>query len=231
MKHMPPIVAVASHKGGTGRTTTALALGWILGNAGQRVALVDADPVQAIALIAVAASRPGGWPNLQPSAGWPPDVDTIANADLVIVDCPSLTEPLAQPVLHRANAVLLTCLAEIYCLRTLSAATSAVATARTQNPSLALLGVVVGGYRAENPLQQRLLAFMRSDLKDLLLEPPIPWDQAIRDWPLTPGGGLPAGAAATAYTRIAAAVKSMLGARHERTSGESSGENQACARC
>ena len=50
----PFVLAIGSHKGGTGRTTTACALAWLWGHAGFRVTIVDADPVRAAGLIALA---------------------------------------------------------------------------------------------------------------------------------------------------------------------------------
>lgn len=47
---MGKIICVASHKGGVGKTTTALNLGFSLSRFGQRVLLVDADPQGAMAI-------------------------------------------------------------------------------------------------------------------------------------------------------------------------------------
>lgn len=41
---MPTIIAVATHKGGTGKTVTAMALSAALARAGHRTLLVDLDP-------------------------------------------------------------------------------------------------------------------------------------------------------------------------------------------
>ena len=52
---MPYRLAVASHKGGTGRTTTACAVSWLWGQNGLRVLLVDACRTKAASMIAIDA--------------------------------------------------------------------------------------------------------------------------------------------------------------------------------
>ena len=60
----PFFLAIGSHKGGTGRTTTACALAWLWGQDGFRVTLADADPVQAAGLIALDESGQCPWSNV-----------------------------------------------------------------------------------------------------------------------------------------------------------------------
>ncbi|MBL8794006.1 MAG: ParA family protein [Planctomycetia bacterium] len=206
MQPIPWLLAVGSQKGGTGRTTTALALAWLGGAAGQRVALIDADPVQAAALVAAAPGQRCAWANVRLFAGMPTDDVPLAGCDLVIVDCPSLTEPAAQAVLCRADAVLLTCLPESYCLRTLPAAVAALAAARRDSARPELLGLLATGCRRDDPQHARWLAELRAAHGSLLLEPPVPWDRGLRDWPLTPGADLPVGAGAVAYRAVAEQV-------------------------
>ncbi len=37
-------IALFNHKGGVGKTTTTFNLGWMLGNKGKKVIIVDSDP-------------------------------------------------------------------------------------------------------------------------------------------------------------------------------------------
>ena len=101
----PYILAIGSHKGGTGRTTAALALAWHWGRSGVRVTLADCDPIRAAGLVAVAN---GGcpWSNVRYTTTLPRPADAAYDADLIIVDCPALLTPAARPVLQRATTML-----------------------------------------------------------------------------------------------------------------------------
>src|SRR5262245_62637672 len=136
----PFLLAVGSHKGGTGRTTTACALAWLWGRAGFRVTLADADPIRAAALLALDESGECPWPNVSYREGLPDPEDW--DPDVVVVDCPSLMDPEVPSVLQRCRGVVLTCLADPLSLRTVPAAAAALATARVANPRLELLGVL-----------------------------------------------------------------------------------------
>src|SRR3954465_9639173 len=106
------MLAVASHKGGTGRTTAALALAWVWGGTGLRVTVADADPSRAAGLIALDRTEGCPWPYVHYVSGLPdpgaPDLD----ADVVLIDCPPLMGPEAGSVLRRADGVVLTCQAD-----------------------------------------------------------------------------------------------------------------------
>jgi len=71
-------------------------------------------------------------------------------------------------------------------------------TARVANPRLELLGVLIGQYSAFDLIQAPMLARLRQMHGELMLEPPVPHDSALRDWALTPGTPLPQGPAASA---------------------------------
>ena len=60
----PYVLAVTSHKGGTGRTTLACGLAWLWGQRGLNVCLVDADPVKAAVLVAAGPDGICPWANV-----------------------------------------------------------------------------------------------------------------------------------------------------------------------
>lgn len=207
----PYVLAVASHKGGTGRTTAALALAWTWGQVGMNVTLLDADPVQAATLIGTAPNGRCGWPNVRlvsatACSDWPD-----SDADLVVVDCPSLTEVAALAVLEYADGVLLTCLPDLLSLRTLPAATRVLAEAQNLNSRLSLLGLFLPIVHEPAAEQRQALQELRGLHAGLLLEPSIPFQSELRAWPLAPGTDLPDGPARRAYAEIADTLASNLG--------------------
>jgi cellulose biosynthesis protein BcsQ len=214
----PFFLAVASHKGGTGRSTTAAALAWTWGRAGRRVRLVDADPVGAATLIARGPDGSCGWANVAVDALAPGDLDPTrlmrgaegSDAELVIVDCPALSEPAAMAVLSACDGALLTCLADPLSLRTAPSATAALAAARKTRPDLRLMGLLICQYRADDPLQSAMMTRLREGHARVVLEPPVPFQPELADWAMSGGADLPPGTAATAYEDIAIALERSL---------------------
>jgi cellulose biosynthesis protein BcsQ len=204
------LLALASHKGGTGRTTAALALAWLWGQDGLQVSVADADPVRAAGLIALDENGECPWPNVRYVAGLPEPGDPVLDADVVIVDCPPLLTPEAVPTLRRAGGVVLTCHADPLSLRTVPAAAGALAAARVHNPKVELIGVLISGYNARDAVQSPMLGRLRQMHGELLLEPPIPDDGAVRDWALAPGSPLPPGPAAEAYGVVARRLRDLV---------------------
>jgi cellulose biosynthesis protein BcsQ len=204
------MLAVGSHKGGTGRTTAALALAGLWGGGGLRVTFVDADPARAARLIALDGSGACPWPNVRYVEGLPEAGAAESDADVAVIDCPPLMTPDAPPVLRRADGVVLTCQADPLSLRTVPAAAGVLASARVHNPRLELLGVLIGGYNARDEVQKAMLGRLRQMHGELLLEPPVPDDPAVRDWALTPGAALPAGRGFDAFAAVARQLRDMV---------------------
>ena len=95
----PYVLAVISHKGGTGRTTLAMALAWLWGQRGLNVTLVDADPVKAASIVAAGASGVCPWTNVNLVIAHDGEAAIPLGQDIVILDTPAATEPLVQKVL------------------------------------------------------------------------------------------------------------------------------------
>lgn len=204
-----PVVFVAGHKGGSGKTTTALALAACLGQKGLLVGLVDATRVQALGLVARDASGRCSWPGVALLAG--ADAPGADECDLLLVDGPPLAAPEAREVLDRADAVLLTVLLDPLSLRTVPVATATVRRARETNPRLDLLGVVAVCHAPDDDVQALLLSELRASLGALLLEPPVARQREVAEWALRPGSAPPAGPALEAYASIAGALPGRLG--------------------
>src|SRR4051812_6427442 len=124
------LLAIGSHKSGTGRTTAALALAWLWGRDGLRVTLVDADPSAAAGLVALDETGACPWPNVRYRAGLPEPGDADLDTDVILIDCPVLLDPLARPILRRSDGVVLTCMADPLSLRTVPVAAGVLSAAR-----------------------------------------------------------------------------------------------------
>ncbi len=197
----PYVLAVTSHKGGTGRTTFACGLAWAWGQRGLTVALVDADPVRAAALV---AGRDGvcPWPNVTLVVADRGVLRVGKGFDAIVIDAPPATEPLAQKVFAKADGVVICSLADSLALTTLPAATRAVREARAANPDLDLLGIVVNLYSPADVAQARCLSLLRGAKGGLFVEPPVPARPEVRAWPLAPGSDLPDGPARAAVRTL-----------------------------
>ena len=205
----PYILGVASHKGGTGRTTCAAMIGWALGRAGHRVGLLDASVIPSLDLLTGTAEQLN-WENVEllPAES---DPRTRSDLEIVIVDSPSLVEPSCVDVLVKADGVLMTMLLEPMTFRTLASAIQGVEAARAANAKLALLGIVLNQVNRKDPIQKELLDLADDSVKQLLLEPFLPLLPELNQWSLTPGcepPGVPAQRIATALAeRVARATE------------------------
>jgi len=183
----------------------------LCGRAGFRVVLCDSDPTAAAARVACGTDCVCRSDNLRVAVRWPDE--TLLPADVVLLDCPSLTETAGQQALEQADGVVLTSLAEPLALRTLPVATQALARAQAARPRLAFHGIVLALWQPQDPWQTELLAELRASYGELLLEPPIPCQRDLRAWPLRPGSDLPLGEAASAYRALSEQLQGQLALR------------------
>jgi cellulose biosynthesis protein BcsQ len=214
---LPYRLAVASHKGGTGRTTTACAIAWLWGQNGLKVMLVDACRTKAASMVAVDGRGSCPWKNVTFVTEMPDYGNWEGEADVVVVDCPPLTEPESQDVLATSDGILLTCLADVLCLRTLPSSTDAVRTARQTNAALKVLGILLTHYDDNDPAQERTLLKLQESQMALTFDPPVPMQPEIREWPLRPGMDMPPGEARAAYAKLTGEMKKKIGIGKART--------------
>ncbi len=207
----PYILAVASHKGGTGRTTSALVLAWALGESGHRVLLVDADEQRSASALALDARGQFNWKNVE-FRTLPHALSKPLSADVVVIDPPALTSSTAAPVLAQANGIILTCLADPLSIRTVPAAATVIEQARVGNPKLELLGILICIYDERDQVQSAMLARLQQAHGDLLLNPQIPLQSEIRAWALKPGSPPPMGPALEAYAGVCQGLEPILSA-------------------
>src|SRR5205085_656128 len=104
---------------------------------------------------------------------------------------------------------LLTVLADPLSLRTVPAAASVLAEARSHNPRLELLGVLVAIYNGSDAIQAPMYSRLKEMHGEMLVEPPIPDDEGLRDWALLPGCPPPGGPAWRAYAEVADRVAAL----------------------
>ncbi|HLW65702.1 MAG TPA: ParA family protein [Gemmataceae bacterium] len=209
MARSPYILGIVSHKGGTGRTTTALCLGWHLGQAGHSVTLVDAVPMRSMSMVALNSAGQCPWPNVQFQTG----LEALAGphqTQIVIVDSPSLLDPLSQRVLSAADGIILTSLADPLSIRTVPAAAMIIGKAREANRRLELLGLLVGIYDAQDEVQRAVLSRLQEGHRELLLSPVIPLQQEMREWALKAGVPPPQGVASAAFGTLARNLNDSL---------------------
>ncbi len=187
----PVVLGLISHKGGTGKTTTALELARSWAQKGFCVLLVDADPAQAAtALMGIQPSAlgeiqavannldyahwlPDSWP--QP-ARWPENF--LQGWDLIVVDTPSLQNALTVQLLPILDALVLTLTLEPACMRVLEQ--GAILLERKLDPlRQRLLGVLVTRYQPLNALQTSLYGTLQREYVGILLPESIPEDSQL----------------------------------------------------
>jgi chromosome partitioning protein len=208
----PYVLAVVSHKGGTGRTTTALLLSWHFARSGRTVSFIDADPQRSASLVALNASGQCDWQNVRFFSG----LDTLGEelpGDLVVIDSPPLTDRTSRPILHLADGLVLTCLADPLSIRTVPAAATVIESAKGVNPSLDLLGILICIYNGQDTIQDAMMSRLKESHQDLLLEPAVPFQPELRDWPLRPGSPPPRGAAAETFAALINRLSPLTHAR------------------
>jgi chromosome partitioning protein len=104
-----PVIAVASPKGGSGKSTASILLGTELAHAGAHVTILDCDPNRSITIWADRAELPRGI-SVRSDVGESDIVRTIKSQDadgrIVIVDLEGVASRLVSRAISQADLVL-----------------------------------------------------------------------------------------------------------------------------
>ncbi|QGJ69835.1 Hypothetical protein PBC10988_15220 [Planctomycetales bacterium 10988] len=218
----PRVLFLGSHKGGTGKTSAAAALAYLYGSRGIPTILLDVEAVGAASLLAEDESGYCHWPNVSLVRYSPEDAlgeffddsmtgwkDSHAEG-IILIDGPMLTDHKARPMLERSHGVILTCLADPLTLKTIPSGASALHFARKKNPQLRLLGLMINRFRKHDRLQAESFRLMGDQYGKLVLQPPVPEQWEMGQWPQQPGSDLPEGTAREAFESLATNIHQRL---------------------
>src|SRR5438067_680073 len=186
------LIAVISHKGGAGKTTSAVQIAEELARRGQRTLLVDADRQQGAGLL-LGIDAPAGC--VQRTVV--PNLDYLGSArltDLEIADCyagfanrfdvgvvdtPSLDDPLARGWLREASAALMVLQVDPLTVKTLPSALNTLEVVRAFKPSIQILGLLPTMFDASEEAHGKLLAELLSRRPDAVFTPVVPADPGL----------------------------------------------------
>jgi len=185
-------LAVISHKGGAGKTSSAVMLAEDFAIRGLRVVLVDADRQRGAGLLlgieqptqsVMQTQNPrlryfccSGIP-LRELPARAQELDGLF--DVAVVDTPSLDDPLARAWMQLANAALMLIPIEPVSLKTLEAADAALDSAKRLNPNIQLLGTLATMFDEGDTQHRTLILELRSQRSDDLFPEPIPLDMGL----------------------------------------------------
>ncbi|MCA8969988.1 MAG: ParA family protein [Planctomycetes bacterium] len=224
MTSRPYVLAIASHKGGTGRTMTTIGIARALAARSKRVLLIDGNITPALHLLLGRDKQDAPIeerelvPGVFVGTGAPGEASRL-DADFVLLDCPPIFDRGADAFIGRANGVILTTLPDPLAIRTIPGATSVLKDVLALHDDLSFLGIAVSIYKDDDPLQREMLETLRARLGELCLEPPIPWQRELADWSLDAKCDLPEGPARDAYEQLVDELASEFGL--ERRQGQS----------
>jgi cellulose biosynthesis protein BcsQ len=185
-------LAIISHKGGAGKTSSAVMLAEEFARRGQKVLLVDADRQKGAGLL-LGIEQPDNSvqqtrnPRLRYfcTSGLPirqlasKAASFRAEFDVAVVDTPSLDDPLARAWLQHSQFILMVIPVEPISIRTLDAADAALMQVKTLNPDVDSLGSLATIFDENDATQRALLMELMSSRPEGLLPVVIPRDAGL----------------------------------------------------
>lgn len=186
------VLAIVSHKGGAGKTSSSVMFAEEFARRGLRVVLVDADRQRGAGLLLGIEQQTNTVMQTQNprlrylcSSGLPlrelparaAELDGLF--DLAVVDTPSLDDPLARGWLQLCTDVLFVIPVEPISMRTLRGAESALEAVHRLNPAARELGTLPTLFDESDPDQRTLMMELVAQCPNGLLSPPIPYDAGL----------------------------------------------------
>jgi cellulose biosynthesis protein BcsQ len=181
-------LAIISHKGGAGKTSSTVMLADELSRRGFRVLVVDADRQRGCSLLMGIVQRSGRVQQAGANTWYYCSADLHAEeipakareltawGDVALVDTPSLDDPLAQGWLRAADAALLVMPVEPISVRTLPGADEVLEAVRIVNPGFQLLGILPTLFNENDRMQRAFLGELISRRQETILATGVPVD-------------------------------------------------------
>ncbi|HTE18530.1 MAG TPA: ParA family protein [Armatimonadota bacterium] len=186
------ILSIVSHKGGAGKTSSAVMLAEDIARRGHRVVLVDADRQRGAGLL-LGIDQPTGSvqqtrnPRLRyfctsglPLRELPTKAAELAGLfDVAVVDTPSLDDPLARGWIQLSSHALMVLPVEPVSLKTLDAAGAALDTIQRLNDEIKVVGTLPTMFDENDTIQRTLMLELRSRWPEGLLARAVPMDSGL----------------------------------------------------
>jgi chromosome partitioning protein len=187
------LIAVISHKGGAGKTTSAVQLAEELARRGQRTLLVDADRQQGAGLLlgidapagCVQKTMVGDLSYLGSARLTDLEIadcyaSVAARFDVGVVDTPSLDDALARAWLREAAATLMVLQVDPLTVKTLPSALNTLEVVKAFKPTIQVLGLLPTMFDKDEEAHGRLLAELLSRRPEAVFTPVVPVDPGLR---------------------------------------------------
>ncbi|MFN3649280.1 MAG: ParA family protein [Armatimonadota bacterium] len=185
-------LAIISHKGGAGKTSSSVMLAEELAGRGYRVVLVDADRQRGAGLLLGIEQPTGSVQQTQharlryfcsagvPLRELPQRAQELSGLfDVAVVDTPSLDDPLARGWIQVASHALMVIPVEPISMRTLGAAEATLGSVRKLNQGIEVIGLLPTMFDESESTQRTLMLELRSRQGDVLLPVSIPQDSGL----------------------------------------------------
>ena len=216
---MARIITIANQKGGVGKTTTALNLAASLGEAKQKILLLDFDPQgNAGSGLGVRDAEKSIYEVLSGELSVEDILKDVLekiekNYDYIFIDCPPSLGTLTINALTASDSVLIPIQCEYYALEGLSQMLETIQTVQEAlNASLSIEGILFTMYDSRNLLSQDVIRAVKEHFTVTIFDTIIPRNVRLAE---APSHGLPinlydgSSTGADAYRKLAGEILKM----------------------